>query len=51
MEDTKSWALSHIHIAYMDDYLDKAYTGTTSLSQQHELACPGTVNPLTYLGW
>jgi hypothetical protein len=26
MEVSKSWALSHVHIAYMDDYLDNAYS-------------------------
>jgi hypothetical protein len=50
-EVTKSWALSHVHIAYIDKYLDKAYTAATSLSQQHQIACEGTVNLLAYLGW
>jgi hypothetical protein len=31
--------------------LDKAYRAAPSLSQQHELACAGTINLLAYLGW
>jgi hypothetical protein len=50
-EVCKSWALSHVHIVYMDNYLDNAYARATSLGQQHEIACAGTVNLLAYLGW
>jgi hypothetical protein len=50
-EVSKSWALSHVHIAYLDDYLNTAFEQATSLDQQHELACAGTVNLLAYLGW
>jgi hypothetical protein len=50
-EVSKSWALAHVHIAYMDTYLNTAFNNATSLVQQHELACAGTVNLLAYLGW
>jgi hypothetical protein len=35
----------------MDDYLNTSFGKVTSLVQQHELACAGTVNLLAYLGW
>jgi hypothetical protein len=50
-EVSKSWALSHVHIAYIDAYLDKAYQTAGSVGQQHELACAGVVTLLAYLGW
>jgi hypothetical protein len=40
------------NIAYIADYLDSAYKIATSLGQQHEMACAGTVvNLLAYLVW
>jgi hypothetical protein len=41
----------HVHIAYMDNYLNTAFEQATSLEQQHELACAGSVNLLAYLQW
>jgi hypothetical protein len=46
LEVSKSWALSHVHIAYMDEYLNTAFGQTTSLVQQHKLACAWAVNLL-----
>ncbi len=48
---TKSWALSHTHISYMDAYLDRSHNSCFNLIQRHELACAGTINLLAYLGW
>jgi hypothetical protein len=50
-EVKKSWALSYVHIAYMDTHLDKFYESALDDDAQHELACAGTVNLLSYLGW
>jgi hypothetical protein len=50
-EATKSWALSHIHVAYMDDYLDSLFEASTDARVRHELACAGAVNLSAYLGW
>jgi hypothetical protein len=48
---TKSWALSHTHISYMDAYLDRSFNSCVDPIQRHELACAGTINLLAYLGW
>jgi hypothetical protein len=50
-ESKKSWALSHVHIAYIDDVLEQRYCATVDRKQQHDLACAGTINLLAYLGW
>jgi hypothetical protein len=50
-KDSKSWALSHVHIAYIGKYLNTAFEQATSLEQHHELACTGSVNLLASLGW
>jgi hypothetical protein len=49
-ETKKSWALSHIHIAFMDSELDRLFQKATG-DEAHELACAGTINLLAYLGW
>jgi hypothetical protein len=48
---SKSWALSHVHVAHIDKYLNTAFEQATTLAQQHEVACAGSVNLLAYLGW
>jgi hypothetical protein len=50
-EVKKSWALSHVHIAYIDSHLDKLYDGALDEDSKHELACAGTINLIAYLGW
>jgi hypothetical protein len=50
-EVKKSWALSHVHIAYIDSHLNKLYETALDEDSRHELACAGTVNLLAYLGW
>jgi hypothetical protein len=47
----KSWALSHVHIAYIDAHLENLYDGALDADSKHELACAGTINLLAYLGW
>jgi hypothetical protein len=47
----QSWALSHVHIAYINRKLQEAYEHTTSHTYRHELACAATANLLAYLGW
>jgi hypothetical protein len=49
-ETKQSWALSHVHIAYIDQRLEEAYQRTT-LGGRHELACAGAANLMAYLGW
>jgi hypothetical protein len=50
-EVKKSWALSWIHIAYMDKHLESMYNLALDDGTKHELACAGTINVLAYLGW
>lgn len=50
-EVKKSWALAHVHIAYLNQHLDTMYQKAQDDDSQHELACAGTVNLLSYLGW
>jgi hypothetical protein len=50
-EVKKSWALSHVHIAYMDSHLENLYNGALDADSKHELVCAGTINLLAYLGW
>jgi hypothetical protein len=50
-EVKKSWALSHVHMAYLDSHLDQLYEAALDDDSRHELACAGTVNLLSYLGW
>ena len=47
----QSWALAHIHIAYVDACLEEAYGNAITAEDQHELACAGSVNLMAYLGW
>jgi hypothetical protein len=50
-ETKQSWALSHVHIAYIDAKLDEAYIRATTDEDRHELACAGSSNLMAYLGW
>lgn len=50
-EATKSWALSHVHIAYMDREFESRYRSAPNLLTQHEIACAATVSLAAYLGW
>jgi hypothetical protein len=50
-EVKKSWALSHVHIAYIDSHLNMLYETALDEDSRHELACARTVNLLAYLGW
>jgi hypothetical protein len=50
-EVSKSWALSHVHIAYMDNYFNDAFEQATTQELKHELACAECVNLLAYLRW
>jgi hypothetical protein len=47
----QSWALSHIHIAYINRKLQEAYIKGKSPIYRHELACAAMANLLAYLGW
>jgi hypothetical protein len=47
----KSWALSHVHIAFIDVELDRLFSICTDPTICHELACAGLTNLLAYLGW
>jgi hypothetical protein len=46
-----SWALSHVHVAYIDKSLDRAFKEAKTLAAKHDLACAAAVNLLSYLGW
>jgi hypothetical protein len=50
-ETKQSWALSHIHIAYIDAQLEMAFQQATSHEERHELICAGSVNLMAYAGW
>jgi hypothetical protein len=50
-ETQKSWALSHVHIAFLDATLDRMFDDCTDQDARHELACAGLTNLLAYLGW
>jgi hypothetical protein len=46
-----SWALSHVHIAYMNAKFHEAWRTAKSVAYRHEIACAATANLLGYLGW
>jgi hypothetical protein len=50
-ESKQSWALTHIHIAYINRRLEEAYGRAIFSDDRHELACAGVANLLGYLGW
>jgi hypothetical protein len=47
----KSWAISHIHVAYIDNALNKAYRDARTPALQHEISIAALTNLLAYLGW
>jgi hypothetical protein len=47
----KSWAISHVHVAYINDSLETAYQTARTTALRHELAVVGLTNLLAYLGW
>jgi hypothetical protein len=49
-ESKQSWALSHIHVAYIDQRLEEAYQRSAE-SGKHELVCAGASNLMAYFGW
>jgi hypothetical protein len=46
-----SWALSHVHIKWIDDCLDEAWFNAPTESDCHNLAIAGFANLMFYLGW
>ena len=46
-----SWALSYVHIHYLDTQLDQAYLQACTVEAQHDLAVAGCSNLFFYLGW
>jgi hypothetical protein len=46
-----SWALSYVHIKYIDVHLEGAFTRATTISAQHDIAVAGCSNLFFYLGW
>jgi hypothetical protein len=46
-----SWALSFIHIAYLDKRFREALSTARSPAYRHELILAGLANLLAYLGW
>jgi hypothetical protein len=46
-----SWALSYVHIAYMNATFHEAWPTAKSVNYRHEIACTATANLLGYLGW
>ena len=45
------WALSHVHIAFIDKHLEHLYQTATTELQKHNVACAGSINLSAYLGW
>lgn len=48
---TPSWALSWIHISFINNYLELLYNQATSNEEKHNIACAGVINLIAYLGW
>lgn len=46
-----SWALSYVHIKWMDTHLESAWHNATSADDRHDIVIAATVNLLAYLGW
>lgn len=47
----KSWAISHVHVAYLDQAFEKAYQTGRTTALQHEIAIAAFTNLIAYLGW
>jgi hypothetical protein len=46
-----SWALSYVHIKWMDDQFKFAWGMAGSAPERHDIAVAATANLLAYLGW
>jgi hypothetical protein len=46
-----SWALSYIHIKWLNDQFELAWTLASTPAEQHDIAIAATANLLAYLGW
>jgi hypothetical protein len=46
-----SWALSYVHIKWMDDQFELAWLLASSEDERHDIAIAATANLLAYLGW
>jgi hypothetical protein len=46
-----SWALSYVHIKWIDDCLDEAWNHAPAASDRHNLVIAGFCNLMAYLGW
>jgi hypothetical protein len=46
-----SWALSYVHIKWLDDQFESAWRRARSESERHDIVIAGTANLLAYLGW
>ena len=46
-----SWALSYVHIKWLDDQFHIAWGRARSKAEQHDIAIAATANLLAYLGW
>ena len=47
----KSWAISHVHVAYIDNALEQAYQRAQTPDHQHEITVAAFTNLIAYLGW
>jgi hypothetical protein len=47
----KSWAISHVHVAYIDRALELAYQEAPTPELRHETAIAAFTNLIAYLGW
>ena len=47
----RSWAISHVHVSYIDQQLEKAFHSTNDPDSQHEIVVAAFANLLAYLGW
>lgn len=47
----KSWAISHVHVAYIDHSLERAYQTALTPELQHEISVAAFTNLIAYLGW
>jgi hypothetical protein len=46
-----SWALSYVHIKYLDTHLEEAYQHAMTHDDRHDLVVAGSSNLFFYLGW
>ena len=46
-----SWALSHVHIQWLDDCLNEAWRNAPTMLDRHTISIAGFANLMFYLGW